>query len=261
LHIDSVSIKYWSMAAIASTTTAAVPKPDEIFDPVGRGLDVIGDRWTLLLVRHLLGAHRGFQELRKRTGIAPRVLSSRLRQLTADGFVEPVADGSRSLYALTPQGRSLAPIIASIGRWWICHGLRDLAIDATRFNRTSAQSVIESLPFMVHVERSTGVDLTFELRLTGEGAGVWTIHVQDGVCDVRPGFAERADVRLTAEAQLWCGVALGLIDARDLYQRGLLRKEGGPEAMDHYFHQVAPEGRARPVDQVLPRYAEKENQA
>jgi hypothetical protein len=31
--------------------------------------------------------------------------------------------------------------------------------------------------------------------------------------------------------------------------------------MDHYFHQVAPEGRARPVDQVLPRYAEKENQA
>ena len=46
-----------------------------------------------------------------------------------------------------------------------------------------------------------------------------------------------------------------LIDARDLYRRGLLRKEGGVEAMDHYFHQVAPDGRARPVDQVLPHYA------
>ncbi|MGH7336551.1 MAG: SCP2 sterol-binding domain-containing protein, partial [Myxococcota bacterium] len=103
--------------------------------------------------------------------------------------------------------------------------------------------------------RSAGVDLTFELRLTGEGGGVWTVHVQDGVCDVRSGFSQRADVRYTADAQVWCGVALGLIDARDLYQRGLLLKEGGLEAMDHYFHQVAPEGRARPVDQVLPQYA------
>ena len=51
------------------------------------------------------------------------------------------------------------------------------------------------------------------------------------------------------------GVALGLIDARDLYQRGLLLKEGGLEAMDHYFHQVTPEGRALPIDRVLPQYA------
>ena len=241
------------MATPATSTSPAVPKPDEIFDPVGRGLDVIGDRWTLLLVRHLLGANRGFQELRKRTGIAPRVLSSRLRQLAADGFVEPVADGSRSLYALTPQGRSLAPIIAAIGRWWICHGLRDLAIDPKVFTRTSAQSVIESLPFMINAERSAGVDLVFELRLTGEGGGVWTVHVQESVCDVRSGFSERANVRYTADAKIWCGVALGLIDARDLFKRGLLLKEGGPEAMDDYFHQVAPEGRARPIDQVLPQ--------
>jgi DNA-binding HxlR family transcriptional regulator len=207
-----------------------------------------------VLVRHLLGSHRGFQELRKRTGIAPRVLSSRLRQLTADGFVESVAEGSRSLYALTPQGRSLAPIINAIGRWWICHGLRDLDVDPTRFTTTSAQSVIESLPFMVREERTAGVDLTFELRLTGAGGGVWSVQVNDGVCDVRSDFAVRADVRYTADAQVWCGVALGLIDARDLFRRGLLQKEGGPEAMDHYFHQVASEGRARPLDQILPSH-------
>jgi hypothetical protein len=107
---------------------------------------------------------------------------------------------------------------------------------------------------MVHEERATGVDLTFELRLTGERGGVWSVHVGGGLCDVRPGFAERADVRYTADAQMWCGVALGLIDARDLFRRGLLLKEGGPEAMDHFFHQVAPEGRARRVDQVLPSH-------
>jgi hypothetical protein len=97
------------------------------------------------------------------------------------------------------------------------------------------------------------------VRLTGEGGGVWAIRVHDGVCDVRAGFAERADVRYTADARAWCGVALGLIDARDLFKRGLLTKEGGPEAMDHYFHQVAPEGRALPIEQVLaPSSAKKE---
>ena len=236
---------------------AAVPKPAGIFDPVGRGLDVIGDRWTLVLVRHLLDANRGFQELRKRTGIAPRVLSSRLRQLTTDGFVETVADGSRSLYALTPQGRSLAPIITSIARWWIRHGLRDLDVDPSRFTATSAQSVLESLPFMVREDRSADVDLTFEIRLTGEGGGIWSVRVHKGACEVREGFAAHADVRYTADARVWCGVALGLIDARDVYRRGLFAKEGGAAAMDEYFHQVAPEGRALPVDRALPGFLDE----
>jgi len=230
------------MAEIASQSTPAtrvVPKPRGIFDPVARGLDVIGDRWTLVLVRHLLGGNRGFQELRKRTGIAPRVLSSRLRRLAADGFVASVADGSRSVYTLTEQGRSLEPIIVAIGRWWIQHGLEDLDVDASRFTETSPQSVLESLPFMVKEDVARGVDLTFEIRLTGEGGGVWTVRVRHGACEVAPGFSERADVRYTAEARIWCGVALGLIDARDVFASGRLQKEGGREAMDRYFHQVS----------------------
>lgn len=217
----------------------AVPKARGIFDPVARGLDVIGDRWTLVLVRHLLSANRGFQELRKRTGIAPRVLSSRLRQLVADGFVETVADGGRSLYALTEQGRSLEPIIGAIARWWIRHGLEDLDVDARRFDATSPQSVIESLPFMVREDAARDVDVTFEIRLTGEGGGVWTVRVHDGVCEVAPGFSERADVRYTADARIWCGVALGLVAARDVHASGQLVKEGGREAMDRFFHQVS----------------------
>src|SRR5574339_562549 len=137
------------MSEVILQTPRQVPRPEEIFDPVARGLDVIGDRWTLVLVRHLLGASRRFQELRKRTGIAPRVLSQRPRQLTAAGFVESVADGSRQVHALTEQGRSRAPIVGAIARWWIRHGLVDLDVDGTRFTETSAQSVIESLPFML----------------------------------------------------------------------------------------------------------------
>jgi DNA-binding HxlR family transcriptional regulator len=216
----------------------AIPRPEGIFDPVARALEVIGDRWTLVLVRQLLANSRGFQELRQRTGIGARVLSSRLRELVEKGFVKTVAEGSRSVYALTEEGRSLEPILVAIGRWWIQRGLEALGIDAQRFNETSAQSVLEALPFMVREDRAQAVDLTFEIRLEGPSGGVWTVRIHDGLCTVHPGFAGRADVRYTADAKVWCSVALGLLDARDVYRRGLLAKEGGRWAMDHYFHQV-----------------------
>ncbi len=216
-----------------------IPKPQGIFDPVARALEVVGDRWTLVLVRQLLPSPRGFQELRIRTGIAPRVLSSRLRALVAAGFVRSIAEGSRSVYDLTEQGRSLEPMVHAIGRWWIQRGVDDLGIDARRFTETSAQSVLEALPFMVREERARDVDVTFEIRLKGPGGGVWSVRLRDGQCEVTPGFAERADVRYTADASLWCGIALGLVDASDAFRRGLLTKEGGRDAMDHYFHQVS----------------------
>jgi DNA-binding HxlR family transcriptional regulator len=224
---------------MASRNATAIPRPAGIFDPVARALEVMGDRWTLVLVRHLLGGDRGFQELRVRTGIAPRVLSSRLRDLAAAGFVEARSEGTRSVYGLTAMGRSLEPIIAAIARWWVREGIEQLDVDATRFNDTSAQSILESLPFLLREDRAQGVDVTFEIRLTGPGGGVWSVHIHDGRCDVTPGFAERADVRYTAEARVWCGVALGLVDARDLYKRGLITKDGGRQAMDHFFMQIS----------------------
>jgi len=217
----------------------AVPRPGEIYDPVARALDVIGDRWSLVLVRHLLLGPKGFQELRVRTGIAPRVLSSRLRDLAQHGFVMSVEEGSRSAYAVTERGRSLEPIVASIARWFTRHGLDALRIDINRFTETSPQSILESLPFLLREDLARGVEVTFEIRLTGAGGGVWTVHIGDGICDVSPDFADRADVRYTADAKAWCGVALGLTDPRDLIRSGLMTKDGGDIAMDHYFYQIS----------------------
>lgn len=223
---------------LARRETAPIPRRSELFDPVGRALDLIGDRWTLVLVRHLLSGPKGFQELRQRTGIAPRVLSGRLRQLRADGFIESVRRGSRSLYAVTDRGRTLEPIIAAIARWWVAHSLEDGVIRG-EFTETAPLSILESLPFILREERARGVHLCFEVRLTGDGGGVWTIRIDDGRCAVTPGFAEHADVRYTADARAWCAVALGRLDAREAVRRGLLTKDGGREALDHYFHQIA----------------------
>ncbi len=219
-----------------------IPRPGEIYDPVARALDQVGDRWTLVLVRHLLGGPQGFQELRSRTGIAPRVLSARLRELAADGFVETTRIGSRSLYAVTENGRSLEPIIAAIARWWVVRAVEDQDIDTRSFTATVPQSILETLPFVVREDRSRGVDITFEIRLTGTGGGVWTVRVHDGHCTVTRGFAQRADVRYTADARAWCSVVLGRMDARDAVKRDLMSKEGGREAIDFYFHLIARPG-------------------
>lgn len=239
----------------AKGSRPTILSPGQIFDPVARALEVIGDRWTLVLVRQLLGGPKGFQELRVRTGIAPRVLSSRLRQLATDGFVESIAEGQRSLYSVTPRGRSLEPIVASIARWWVHHGIADLDIDTDRFTATSPQSVIESLPFLLREERVKDASVTFEIRLTGEGGGVWTIAIRDGHCEILPDFADHADVRYTADARVWCAVALGLQDARDVVKRGLMTKDGSHHAMDTYFHQLSRRGvtsldtdESKPVD-------------
>lgn len=227
------------VAAETHSAARRVLPPAGIFCPVGRALDVIGDRWTLVLVRHLLAGPRRFQELRVRTGIAPRVLSARLRRLIEAGFVMREGGGPRGSYGLTERGRSLEPIVHAIGRWYLEHGLDTLDVDARRFSATSARSVLESLPFMLRTDRARDVDLTFEIRLTGEGGGVWTVRIAGGRCEVREGFAERADVRYTADARLWCRVALGLEDAREAFRRGLMAKEGERVAMDYFFHQVS----------------------
>ena len=226
------------VATTSRRTARPVPRPGEVFDPVGRALDRIGDRWTLVLIRHLLGGPKGFQDLRQRTGIAPRVLSARLRQLAKQDWITTVAAGARSLYAVTERGRTLEPMIAAIARWWVDHAMEEHIADFGPFSETSAQSILESLPFLLRDEVAREAHVTFEVRLSGPGGGVWTVAIHDGVCTVTRGFAERADVRYTAEPRVWCGVALGLLDARDAVKRGLLIKDGGRDALDHYFHQI-----------------------
>jgi len=224
-----------------SDRIAGIPRPQQVFDPVARGLDLIGERWKLVLIGHLLRGSKGFQELRVRTGITPRVLSTRLRQLSADGFVRTLEQDGRSVYAATKRARQLAPIVSAIARWWVLDAVEDHDPDHDfgRFTESSPISILESLPFLLREEPARDADVTFEIRLTGPGGGVWTVHVDHGVCTVAAGFAEQADVRYTADAKAWCSLALGLHDGREAFQRGLLKKDGSREAMDRYFYQVA----------------------
>ncbi len=206
-----------------------------LFCPIARALDLIGERWSLVVVRHLLGGPRGFQELRNRMGIAPRVLTTRLRQLIARGFVQTVQLGSRSLYGLTPAGLGLEPIVREIALWWVRNAMRN----SGPYSPAAASSVIEALPFMLREERARGVNLTYEIRLTGKGGGVWSVTIDDGSCRVREGFAEHADVRYTADAGDWTRLALGFMDDREAHRARRLIKEGSGGNLAWYFYQPA----------------------
>jgi DNA-binding HxlR family transcriptional regulator len=89
------------------------------FCALARALDVIGDRWTLLIVRELLARPRRYRELLDGLpGIATNLLAERLRHLEAEGVVER-SDGDGARYRLTGWGQGLAGVVYAIGQWAI----------------------------------------------------------------------------------------------------------------------------------------------
>jgi DNA-binding HxlR family transcriptional regulator len=95
---------------------------------VARALDVIGDWWTLLIVRDALAGLRRFGEFQRSLGAAKNILASRLRVLVAEGILEsaPASDGSAyHEYLLTDKGRALVPVLVALGQWGSAHAFQE----------------------------------------------------------------------------------------------------------------------------------------
>ncbi len=102
-----------------------MPKPYNQICPIARTLDVVGDRWTILIVRDLFfGRTRFNQFLESSPGLPSKVLSDRLKKLEEYGLVERSVycqHPLRAEYRLTEHGRSLAPVLDAIVRWGLDH--------------------------------------------------------------------------------------------------------------------------------------------
>ncbi|MFI9006840.1 winged helix-turn-helix transcriptional regulator [Actinosynnema sp. NPDC053489] len=87
--------------------------------PVARAVDVVGDRWSLLIIRDAMDGPRSFTDFQQSTGIARNILTDRLRKLTAHGLVTQVQapSGKRLRYALTPAGKDLFAVIVTLRQW------------------------------------------------------------------------------------------------------------------------------------------------
>ena len=97
--------------------------------PIARTLDIIGDRWTLLIIRDLFLGRSRFNEFRQSTPrISPRLLSERLKRLEEEELVERdllAGYPPRAEYRLTAKGRSLFPVLFAIGSWGFEHLFAD----------------------------------------------------------------------------------------------------------------------------------------
>ena len=96
--------------------------------PIARSLDIVGDRWTLLVIRDLGRGHTRFGDLmRELRGIAPNVLSERLKLLEGEGLVTSTLYSKhppRAEYRLTEKGESLRPILRAFVEWGNAHAPR-----------------------------------------------------------------------------------------------------------------------------------------
>ena len=91
---------------------------DHLACPVAATLSVIGDHWSILVIRDLFFGLSRFDEFQRNLGIARNILTDRLKKLSEEGVVEKVQDqGSHPSYRLTEDGLALRPVLVAMARW------------------------------------------------------------------------------------------------------------------------------------------------
>ncbi|HET6391855.1 MAG TPA: helix-turn-helix domain-containing protein [Blastococcus sp.] len=197
------------------------------FCPVAKAMELLDERWTLLVVRELMMGSRHFNALRRGVPrMSPALLSKRLQTLVRAGVVERWEDANRVTYRLTEAGRELEPIVEALGRWgirWIPE-LGDADLDPHLLLWDMHRNVDrEAVP-----DGRTAIAFVFP-GLPGAPRW-WIVITDDGVdlCDVEPGFPERVTVEadLRALTRLWRGD----VDWTTALRSGDLVLRGEPQA-------------------------------
>ncbi len=194
---------------------------------VAKGLDVIGDRWTLLIVRELLirGACR-YTDLRNGLpGIATNLLAQRLRELEQADIIyseaapPPVAT---TLFRLTPRGAELEPVIKAIGYW-----SRPLLVAPDDSDTLQSHWIVLPLRFYLQDATPSQPPITIALQTGDEPIVLQTIA---GSVNAHLGTTEHPDLILTGPAPLLLAVLMGRITLTDARDQGLTH-EGNPKLL------------------------------
>lgn len=136
--------------------------------PIGRAAELIGDRWTLLILRQAtLGVTR-FDELRGALGIADNILSSRLARLVENGLLAkvPYRDERRTRheYRLTQAGADTFPVLSALAAWGTAHTRPVRRTEPMRVIHAECGNDVPAAGFCEHCERVVGRDEVLWLR-------------------------------------------------------------------------------------------------
>jgi len=188
---------------------------------IARALDLVGERWALLVVRELLLGPKRFTDLRAGLpNLGPDVLTQRLRELAAAGVVvrrklDPPAGAW--VYELTDRGRELESVVIGLGRW----GAQ--APFPPGEMRIGVDSTVLALKTLFDAEASEGLDATLELRLDGQR---FSVAVADGTLSVSRGPADSAEAVIETDPGTLTGLLWGGLPPADAEGTGSVTFEG-----------------------------------
>jgi DNA-binding HxlR family transcriptional regulator len=188
--------------------------------PVARALDVVGERWTLLIVRELLLGPRRFTDLADGLpGIGASVLTARLTDLDQSGLIAKRTlppPAASVVYELTDKARGLAPVLAALAGW----GMNLLGQPRTD-DRVRARWIV--LGLAVTAKREPSPDATYELRVDNEAFHVRSHH---GHLEPADGPASQADATITLTTDTLGAIASGELDVPSLRADRLIAIDG-----------------------------------
>jgi DNA-binding HxlR family transcriptional regulator len=197
---------------------------------IARALDVIGERWALLVVRELILGPKRFTDLRRGLPhIGPDVLAQRLRELEAAGVLRrrtlaPPA-GSR-VYELTDRGRALEPVLLALGTWGsaapVPPGNPQLGVDSTMI----------ALRTLFDADIAGDLAATYELRL---GDQVFRARVAGGGLELERGEAPGADAAITSDPMTLGGVMWQRVSLSEAERAGAMTVEGDRRAATKFL--------------------------
>jgi DNA-binding HxlR family transcriptional regulator len=193
----------------------------------GHALDVIGERWALLIVRDLLFGPKRFTDLQ--AGLAhgsPNVLTQRLRELEDAAVVRrrrlpPPA--SANVYELTEWGAELEPILMGLQRW----GARSPSMPHDI--PVGCDAAMLALKNMFDHKAASGVRIGAEVRFATDSFG---LRVDDGTIDISRGSADHADLVIHTDPQTLEALAFGGLSVRSAERAGVLKFDGDRTQLD-----------------------------
>lgn len=185
------------------------------FCGVARALDILGERWTLLLVRDLLLGPRRFSDLQQSLlGITPNLLSKRLTWLTEQGVIARAGGDSRA-YELTARGRSIEPVVLALGAF----GAEQLTAPASG-ERLDPRWAMVSLKRRYRGTSSPGrLGIYF-------GESAFTVHIGGAALDVRDGAPDTADATLRGDFTGWFPLLTRRASLSEQLNTGLIERGG-----------------------------------
>jgi len=199
------------------------------FCPVARSLDVLGDRWTLLIIRDLLRGKQRFKDLQESlAGIAPNLLSDRLKRLERAGLV--VRKMFKQIppkveYTLTARGRALESVMQSLARF----GMATLMGDPEEGDLIDPELIFQAMPAAFKPEEAAGIRASVGVKLSGERGGDWTVHIEEGRCSVHSGADENAETTISTDSLTWARIATGTLEPEAAAKAGSIEIQGNRE--------------------------------